>query len=729
VAAAWVFALVVPATNVTVFDGLPLSSLPEFFVSVLLVLVFASTSARRELAGLVRAHSKRACTVLLVAALLIAALKLITLAAPVEGFGACYGNPVRPYPGGKCERSYENLWFRDHLSRYDSRIDFGPINEEGYDSKYLSGSDWNLSFINEIRLNVFQRPGNVAIERLPFSATWRGKVNAGRGGTVRIVYVGEGRVRIGARSVDLRPSYSTPGMAEVQVESGTQPLLVTYRFNDRYVIGSLGPRGPYGTLRIGAVGARDPGADPLRPVADALGWRAVGVTVDVAFAAVGALLVLAYALALRRSWRLVVGAVGAGLIAWALESVHRGYGPAVLPIAPSVLVLVGILVFLAVRHPDDLALIGAPAALACAFGRTLAQLPSLDYVIFRSRGDDWLTYQFFGRVILEKRSLQGGENVYFYQPAYRYIAFAEHALFGDADGLRTVVGVAAVLGAVFVLVHSVVRRRTTIDSRRIVCIVAAAALLVVLASAPVVQQISYGVSEYPTWALLPLVLPLLFLRQSLARWMLGTAALGLCYLIRPNQGIPVVVLFGIFALLNWRRARTAVLICSAVLVGLLLVPAVHNLWYGGRLEVLPTSASSSANEVLRPDQLPDVFSDGGVRRVLESQLAGLLYLDPTNPRAPDIGVGLLALQVVWLMAVVVAIRRRRQVPWAGWWLLAWPLTFALYAVVYEIAIYYPRHLIAMYVATGATVIYLAERGAPRATDEQPARPELLTTSS
>ena len=48
---------------------------------------------------------------------------------------------------------------------------------------------------------------------------------------------------------------------------------------------------------------------------------------------------------------------------------------------------------------------------------------ALGVVLLRSGGNDFLTYEGFARTILDTWSFQGGEDVFYYQPAFRYLRF------------------------------------------------------------------------------------------------------------------------------------------------------------------------------------------------------------------------------------------------------------------------------------------------------------------
>jgi hypothetical protein len=68
--------------------------------------------------------------------------------------------------------------------------------------------------------------------------------------------------------------------------------------------------------------------------------------------------------------------------------------------------------------------------------------------------------------------------------------------------------------------------------------------------------------------------------------------------------------------------------------------------------------------------------------------------------------------------VIRALRRRKQLPWIVWWLLAWPLVFAAPHVLYNVILYYPRHIMGTYIAAAAAVLFIETRSIGRA-DAQP----------
>ena len=62
---------------------------------------------------------------------------------------------------------------------------------------------------------------------------------------------------------------------------------------------------------------------------------------------------------------------------------------------------------------------------------------------YRTTGNDWLTYESQARSMLYG-SLKGGEDIFYYQPGWRYFLFVERAVLGDGDVLRSIFAFATV---------------------------------------------------------------------------------------------------------------------------------------------------------------------------------------------------------------------------------------------------------------------------------------------
>jgi hypothetical protein len=384
--------------------------------------------------------------------------------------------------------------------------------------------------------------------------------------------------------------------------------------------------------------------------------------------------------------------------------------------APATLALIVVLAALAWRPTRRGVFIAAGLVVLVNAVRIGHQYVSWDEVIYRTAGNDYLTHESIARNILDTGSLRGGEDVFFVQPALRYIIFGLRLFVGDGDALYALAARSLLsLGVVLALFISC-RRLTTSAMARILCFAAGAVALVVLNSnAGLLEEIDASISEWPMWAGLTVGSAVtIFARDR--RWLLaGTLVLALCVVTRTEFG-PALTLIVAVGLLRWvRRDRRWVLACAAVFVAVLLLPLAHNLVYGGRA-VLSTT-SSSANVRLPPSRLPDALSDADVRSRLERQLRGVLYAAP-EAASTTLRLALRALQAMWLLTVAAVLFRWRRTSWTSKALLLAPfLAFAPY-VFYDVFNYYPRHIIAAHLLMATTVMLvagleLAEALAPR----------------
>ena len=69
---------------------------------------------------------------------------------------------------------------------------------------------------------------------------------------------------------------------------------------------------------------------------------------------------------------------------------------------------------------------------------TLRTFHRLGVATLREGGSDPLAYESQARSILETWSLEGGEPVFFMQPAFRYVRFLERLVLGDGDGFLSI---------------------------------------------------------------------------------------------------------------------------------------------------------------------------------------------------------------------------------------------------------------------------------------------------
>jgi hypothetical protein len=691
---AFLIVLCAPSSNLQLFDGLPFSRLPEFAALGLAIPSLIFPGLRRKQTDFwARWKIRPAYLWILLAAVLIFKIALLA-SGQHSGFAGCYRSPAEPtsithedLPAMECERSYENLFGLSQSTRFDDSIWFG---QDG----------WNLVFLNTSRYNYYDwEAGNILRTRIPLQAEWTGHPDLAAGEPIRIEYVGQGEVAWGDVRVELTPAYSAPNVVEVNPPVGESPLRIVYAFDDGSRSGqdpaSWGPRA---SIKVSP--ADKDTAVRLAARGAPAGWRILALIAD------GLLLlwILSYLPVFWESMRgdgiqLVAFAAGVGLFS-------------LVPAAP-VVREIGIICVLAAILAAHLALRPLRGIsvyfVVIAAGLAILRLWSFGAatVLLRSAGNDPLSYESQAYSILATGSLRGGEAVFEYIPAYRYIKFLEHALFGDGNMLYAAVQLAAFFGEVFALFRGVDGRNPG-QAKKVLLIILGAGL-VFLGGYYVSAVIREGLSEYDTWILLLWALPGLYGIASAGAIVAGAAALSVSFTIRPNQVFGIVWILLITAMGNWKKHAKAVLAAGILTLAIALLPLAHNLWFGGKWQLTATSGGMSVNLVLLPSTwLAFLRGDPAALRVVREQM-GMLFLLADAPRS--MWPTLAAMGVFcfgWLAVVVRAIARRDR---SELFWLAVPIFFLAVHFLYGLSTYYPRHIVVGYLSMAiVAVLALIRRG-------------------
>jgi hypothetical protein len=233
-------------------------------------------------------------------------------------------------------------------------------------------------------------------------------------------------------------------------------------------------------------------------------------------------------------------------------------------------------------------------------------------------------------------------------------------------------------------------------------------LLGVAGSTSVLQFITAGLSEYPTWIALPYVFTMLVLSRSPVHGLLGTAALGLSFLTRTNQAPALLALLLVFLARAWRDRRRVALGGVGVLIVLVLLPVAHNVYYGGRAVLIATTGGIPENVVAPPSLWLAAASDPAAREEVWRHLRYLLYLTTTGEGF--LQVVMHGLQLAWLAGLIGLVVARRPIPLHAWVAMALPVLYLGVHLVYQVQVYYPRHLVAGHLAMGVTAMYAARLG-------------------
>jgi hypothetical protein len=648
---------------------------------MLLVPLCFHRALRRDL-GRALVRRKRAAAALAGAGLLALALKLFgATAAEPPGLAACYGTPIAPAYRGQCEMSFENPFFRGGVTRFDSRLDFGP-------------GDWNLGFFNSMRFNLFKRPWeHPRRDRLPLHVRWTGAFEAPGADRVEVEYTGEATLALGGIETPLPPSYASTRQVVVRPAAGPWTVRIDYRFDDG-TRGRQPPPGPYATFRLRArdaagreVGVRS-GPFGAAATAGAVAARAA----DALTAALAVALLLHFLRRLAPDLKLWLPVAAAAAL---LPAYHDADIP--FDVAPGLFVCSALLIVVTRRRRARDVVTTWLGCVALALVILAPTSGGLARVALRTPGDDWIAYESFARSILEERSLRGGEWVFFFQPLFRYWRFAERLLLGEGDLLVAACAFAA-------LNASLLLGLRRLGGRAPATAVAAGLLLLGFNHAAYggLRFVVLGASEYPTWILAPLALSRLFASRGARAALQGAAMIGLAALTRLNQLPGLLALFAASALRARREPRRWIA-GAALIAGLLLLPLAHNALWGRRAEPLTMTRAQPQSLVLPPER---ALATPRGRAQLVRQVRHALMIFRPSWEWGLLWPALHGLQLLYVVSVVRWLRSGR--PDAEALLVAAsPLLILGVHLFYIVNNYYPRHILAAHQLMGLVSVLLA----------------------
>jgi hypothetical protein len=228
-----------------------------------------------------------------------------------------------------------------------------------------------------------------------------------------------------------------------------------------------------------------------------------------------------------------------------------------------------------------------------------------------------------------------------------------------------------------------------------------------------------GLSEYPTWILLLFAIPLALTTSSLGGIATTSVLLGLDFAFRANHSVGLAVIGLALLLRIYRgpgRAKTGYLLAAtAPGVAIALLPALHNWVYGGVMQLLPASVSSGGvNNPLSLSSVPGVFTDPVTQELFVGQVGGVfaiptLFPPPGGELSILFTLSVRAIQLGLVLALGLGVWHRFRGPWRSSMLVAIPAAFLLPHLILVVYFYYPRHIVAGYLAGSLVLMAMATR--------------------
>ncbi len=415
---------------------------------------------------------------------------------------------------------------------------------------------------------------------------------------------------------------------------------------------------------------------------------------------------------LRTSLPLVISFVVFALAITRFSFDWWGYKSAVIPFGISVAIAIK---FWRSKTIDLFsAMLGGTVAIANPMIQFIREFNGLEqanwwgFQIFRGRDSDWLAYQGYAKTVFNEASLRGGEAVFFFQPANRYFIFLQHLIFGENDVLISIlVGVAAIVAGIFVAREAF---KYAVQKHAHLYFFGFSCAIFLIMSEQIIQTFaSAPASELVAGVLLMVCFGLLLNRS------LSVGAAYLCAILaaltsqfRAEQIFGAILIFGLLQLLLKSKIETvsAVLRIRLCLVfGLIIcLSLLHNLYYGDSFTFF-TSTNRRGNYNVSLSELLNFFSDADVREIIFLKLRMIFSWNwPMKP----LDIAFSTFHLLWLVAFVSTIKSKIKDP-AIWLALAFPFSYLLPLLPFEIVTYYPRRIIATQLAFGLSAIYVLSK--------------------
>jgi hypothetical protein len=316
--------------------------------------------------------------------------------------------------------------------------------------------------------------------------------------------------------------------------------------------------------------------------------------------------------------------------------------------------------------------------------------------LFYWRDSDWFANNGYARTIFVDGSLRGGEAIFWFQSAPRYLALVTRYLLGENDVLIGLIAVTlgflclSALAARFASEH-------TASSGKILAYVAAFIGLIFLGDQLITAFGFFVSSEYPTWLVIIAITTFLLRSDRESRvWVVTgiSAAAAAMVHFRPNNLFVSLALFLVVVILkiNYRNREIAtrqVGWAASTYLFVLSLNLVHNLFYGDSF--VPLTANAPINYAFSWTEIWGSEGLDGSISIIWNQLRALMYW--RAPNDPSYAIVFWGAQIAFAIATLARIRSKRIRSSASLYVLL-PFTYVAPMLKFQYTSYYPRHLVA-----------------------------------
>ncbi|MBF0312891.1 MAG: hypothetical protein HQK52_05715 [Oligoflexia bacterium] len=349
----------------------------------------------------------------------------------------------------------------------------------------------------------------------------------------------------------------------------------------------------------------------------------------------------------------------------------------------------------------------------CTLANFVYHFDTFDKIHFTALYDDPYLYNTFARDVIKNVTLRAGEDVFYYQPGYRYVMVVALMLFGEKNIFFMFLRFFFIVST-FWIFSVWLEKRVSLSflSRLTITIM----LLLIGRYGLDLARVNLG--EYLTWGMALIAIMVVFSKSIFSKnfkvvfvqdpspYVLSWFAffIALSAFVRPNQWPGMILLYGIVTILLFncykKQWKGYFFYLSLLTVGLFFFfPLLHNIYWGDTFIFLSKSLTlDKYAQRLTVFDVLRVFSDERVQEQLLFQIQHLFALK-TAPDLPPLNqFALLLFNLIFTSFVLSSLRqiylKNYKLVCCCWIVVG---SFAGVHLLYNIENYYPRHIFMTYI--------------------------------
>ena len=660
---------------------------------------------------------------------------LIQMFSDNDNYNACYKTEFTPTSNfemnfniaDSCQFSFDKP-FDKSITRNDYFLNF---NQYPKNNKSIEYTNWNLYFFNQTGFNFYEKsfyggsndldipihwilkddkysrvtyneyveinkkkdvqeydygftnlilPIEPSRSWLSFGVNWSSESYNKFSEQMKISYVGEVTVTVNDDEINLEPSYTKSKSHILLVPVGAEVEFdYFYRFNG--LINSI-PSVPYASFNL-----TDIDDNPIN-IYESKTSRVFELISSFIFLSI-ILLIFYFIYSKNRILGLnfTIGIIGILF----LEFLPNSYADIV-----EIFVILSVIIFIKIKQEYKLQ--NFLSSILIISISSVKNLNLNNNVLYSLGGSDPLKYESWSQQIVFLQSLQGGEDIYLYQPGYRYLLSLFHLFFGDSH-LSIVIFFRFIL--VFLLFSIFLKLFEKYNNQVYFLGFNFLLAYILLSTYSSKLNLFSSLSEWPTWILGLMFLNIFFKFEFSSNNLYAMCfLLGACFLIRENQFPGLVYLVILMFFLKEKKQKFFKPI--SIFAFFLLLPFLHNFIYGGEF-VLNQDVFISGYYYLSPRDL--LFDFQSVYETFLFQL-NFLTANPLNDSVRLLSGKIFPLTVSVIIVQFLFIFAIRLKNATNLMYFIIPFAFLGPHLFYQVHTYFPRHIIQGYLFMVASTMLI-----------------------